>query len=92
MYKIIYTKSFETSIRKFKKDKKLMEFLFKKIISLKEEQKGKFLTRNLSGYKSLRVAGKYRLIFKVCENEKEVILIIFGHRKIIYDYALTLIE
>lgn len=92
MYKIIYTKSFEESIKKFKKDKRLMEILFKKIVSLKEKQKGKFLTMALSGYKSLRVAGKYRLIFKVCEKEKKIILIVFGHRKIIYDYVISLIE
>ena len=70
MYKIIYTKNFEDSVEKFRRDKKLMKILFKKIKNLKDNQKGKFLIGSLTGYKSLMVAGKYRLIFKVCKKEK----------------------
>ncbi len=37
---------------------------------------------------SVRVKNRYRLIYKVDEERREVILIAFGHRKKIYEILL----
>lgn len=49
---------------------------------------GKPLQHQLSNYRSIRVRGKYRLIYKLNENEKEIILAAFGHRKTVYDFMV----
>jgi mRNA-degrading endonuclease RelE of RelBE toxin-antitoxin system len=38
------------------------------------------------------VKGKYRLVYKVNEEDKEVILVAFGHRKEIYKFMMFLQE
>ena len=85
MNKILYTKTFENCIKKFRKEKDLMKILFKRIKDLKYEPKGKFLVGKLSGYKSIRVAVKYRLIYKYSNKNEEITLVVFGHRKIVYE-------
>jgi len=36
------------------------------------------------------VKGKYRLVYRVDEEEKEVLLVAFGHRKEIYNFVMFL--
>ncbi|MBE0517447.1 MAG: type II toxin-antitoxin system RelE/ParE family toxin [Methanophagales archaeon] len=36
--------------------------------------------------------GKYRLVYRVDEEEKEVVLVAFGHRKDIYRFMMFLQE
>lgn len=45
---------------------------------------GKFLERELSGYLSLR-AKRYRIIYKILEDEKVIQIHYVGHRKDIYE-------
>jgi addiction module RelE/StbE family toxin len=53
-----------------KKDKALIEKLVKKVRKLQEAPySGKPLKHRLSQYRSIRVKGKYRLIYTVDENE-----------------------
>ena len=42
----------------------------------------------LAGYRSVRVRNKYRLIYRVDIERKEIILVAFGHRKKIYEIIL----
>ena len=53
---------------------------------------GKPLKYRLSHHRSLRVKGKYRLIYMVDENESTVTLVAFGHRNEIYELILVSFE
>ena len=46
----------------------------------------------LAPYRSVGVKGKYRLVYRVDEEEKEVLLVAFGHRKEIYKFMMFLRE
>ena len=65
VYGLRYTGTFKKQIdRVKKKDKALMEELMKKVRKLQEvPYSGKPLKYRLSQYRSLRVKGKYRLIY-----------------------------
>ena len=84
-YVVITTDEFEKRLEDLtKKDKPLLKRIVKAIIKLEENPyAGKPLSYGLSGYRSLHV-GKYRVIYEVDENSKEVILRTIGHRKHIY--------
>lgn len=85
MYRVIYTHLFEKKIKKFKKDKGLVAELKKKIEKLLSDPfLGKPLEYPLVNFRSIRVKGKYRLVYKFNENDKELVLVAFGHRKDIY--------
>ena len=67
-----------------KKDKPLRERVIKSIEKLKENPyAGKPLSYDLAGLRSLRV-GKYRIIYKIDEENKIIYLISIGHREKIY--------
>ena len=87
VYGLKYTRTFKKQIdRAKKKDKALVEELVKKVRKLQESPySGKPLKHRLSQYRSLRVKGKYRLIYTVDENESEVVLAAFGHREEVYE-------
>ena len=93
-YDLIYTSTFRKQIERFKKkDKVLMEELSKKVEKLRDlPYSGKPLKYRLSHHRSLRVKGKYRLVYKVDENESTVTLVAFGHRKEIYELMLFSFE
>jgi len=93
-YDLIYTSTFRKQIERFKKkDKVLMEELRKKVEKLRDlPYSGKPLKYRLSHHRSLRVKGKYRLVYKVDENESTVTLVAFGHRKEIYELMLFSFE
>jgi len=85
MYSVLYTHGFEKTIKKFKKDKELVDELKKKIEKLLFDPFiGKTLEHPLTNFRSIRIKGKYRLIYKLNENDQELILVGFGHRKNIY--------
>ncbi|MCZ7402870.1 MAG: type II toxin-antitoxin system RelE/ParE family toxin [Candidatus Methanoperedens sp.] len=86
MYSLIYTHAFEKTIKKFKKDRELVDELKKKIEKLLTDPFfGKTLEHPLTNFRSIRVKGKYRLIYKLNENNQELVLVGFGHRKNIYE-------
>ena len=93
-YDLIYTSTFRKQIERFKKkDKVLMEELRKKVGKLRDlPYSGKPLKYRRSHHRSLRVKGKYRLVYKVDENESTVTLVAFGHRKEIYELMLFSFE
>ena len=93
-YRLKYTQTFEKRIEKIKKkDKALMEEGMKKAEKLQEmPYTGKPLRYKLAPYRSIRVKGKYRLVYRVDEEEKEVVLVAFGHREEIYKFMMFLRE
>lgn len=93
-YRLKYTQTFEKQVEKIKKkDKALMEEATKKVEKLQAmPYTGKPLRYRLAPYRSVRVKGKYRLVYRVDEEEKEVILVAFGHRKEIYKFMMFLRE
>ena len=86
-YEIIITNTFSKEFKKHKKDKEFVNALDKKIERLKNspENVGGFLSGKLHGYKSTRIIRKFRLIFKIVEQENKVYLFSIDHRKSIYD-------
>ena len=91
-YRLKYTQTFEKQIEKIKKkDKALMEEAMKKVEKLQQiPYTGKPLEYRLAPYRSVRVKGKYSLVYRVDEEEKEVLLVAFGHRKEIYKFMMFL--
>ena len=83
--KIKTTEEFEKEFKKLtKKNKALAEQIAKAIMKLKDNPKaGKPLSYNLKGYRSLRI-GKWRIIYDIDENKKQIILRSIGHRGKIY--------
>lgn len=71
-YRLKYTQTFEKRIEKIKKkDKTLMEEATKKVEKLREmPYTGKPLEYRLAPYRSVRVEGKYRLVYRVDERRK----------------------
>jgi len=89
-YDLLYTSTFKKQIERFKKkDKALMGELMKKVEKLRDlPYSGKPLKYRLSYHRSLRVKGKYRLIYSVDETKSTVTLVAFGHRKEVYGLML----
>jgi len=85
-YTIKTTDEFEKRFEKLtKKNKALAEMFAKAILKLKKNPYvGKPLTHDLKGFWSLPVAGKWRIIYDIDENQKLVTLRSIGHRKWIY--------
>lgn len=75
-YRLRYTRTFEKQIEKLQE----------------APDSGKALKYELDPYRAVRVKGKYRLVYKVNEEEKEIILVAFGHRKEIYKFMMLLRE
>lgn len=81
-YQLLYSDTSRKQIRK------LIPYL-KPVIKSKIEQikenpySGKFLEKELSGYLSLRTK-RYRIIYKILEDEKIIQIHYVGHRRDIY--------
>ncbi|VVB60496.1 ParE toxin of type II toxin-antitoxin system, parDE [uncultured archaeon] len=89
MHAVRYTLLFEKKLHEFRKDKQLADELKKKIEKLLSDPFiGKPLQYHLANYRSIRVREKYRLIYKINENSKEIILVAFGHRKPVYEFVV----
>tara|TARA_Y100000310_G_C20593924_1_gene769522 strand:+ start:875 stop:1153 length:279 start_codon:yes stop_codon:yes gene_type:complete len=85
-WKVVRTDTFLREFKKYRKNKEFINALDKKIKRLKEnpEDVGGYLSGRLHGYKSTRIVGKLRLIFKVVSEKKEVYLSAIDHRKFEY--------
>jgi len=85
MYRIKATPEFERKFRDLtKKDRELGLRLAKAISKLSDNPYvGKPLSYDYSGLWSLR-AGKYRVIYQIDEEKREIRLITVGHRKKVY--------
>jgi len=82
MYKIKITKTAAENLQNI--DKKTLGQILNKIESLKEEPNllGKQLKEPLKEFRSVRAAGqRYRIIYKVVENQIIVIILAVGIRK-----------
>ena len=81
------TATFIESLRAIRKNKEALFELDKKIKRLQEDplHLGGWLSGELHGKKSTRIANKYRLIFTLDEKEKIVYLNWIDHRKSAYD-------
>ena len=64
-------------------DGKTRNAIARKIEALKEspEKQGKALAGNLAGYRSLRAAGRYRVVYEDRVNEVMIIVVAVGIRK-----------
>jgi len=84
-FTIITTDEFEKKLESLtKKNKPLLKRIAKAILRLEENPyAGKPLSYTLAGYWSFHI-GKYRIIYEIDENSKEVILRSIGHRKHAY--------
>jgi len=87
MWKIISTDTFSKEFKKYKKNNEFVKALDRKIERLKEnpESVGGNLSGRLSNYKSTRIIGKFRLLFKMVEAERKVYLVSIDHRKFDYE-------
>ena len=86
-WNVVVTESFSKTFKKYKKNKEFSAALESKIQRLKEnpEAVGGYLAGRLHGYKSTRLVGKFRLIFKVSKPDNNVYLIAIDHRKFNYE-------
>ncbi len=86
VWNIASTNTFSKEIKKFKKNKELLDALENKIKRLKEnpENVGGYLSGRLHGLKATRIIKKFRLVFKINNQENTVYLAGIDHRK--YDY------
>ena len=82
-WEIAVTDTFSKEFKKHKKDKEFVNALDKKIQRLKEEPEnvGGYLSGELHGYKSTRIIKKFRLIFRISNQENKVYLSSIDHRK-----------
>ena len=80
-YKINLTNEAKTYLTSL--DGKTRNAIARKIEALKEspEKQGKALSGNLAGYRSLRAAGRYRVVYEVRVNEVMIIVVAVGIRK-----------
>ena len=64
-------------------DKKIKRIIMLRIEKLSEdpEKQGKMLTKELSGFRSIHTAGRYRIIYKVEESTVIVYIMAAGIRK-----------
>ena len=82
-YRILYSETSRKQIRKL--HPQIKPVVKSSIEKLQESPfSGKFLEKELSGYRSIRMK-RFRIIYKIDENEHKVEIHYFGHRKDIYE-------
>ena len=81
-YKILITDTCLTLIEKIS-DKNIQRRILKRIEGLSEEpnKQGKMLLKDLSGFRSIHAAGRYRIIYKVDKQTVIVYILAAGIRK-----------
>lgn len=81
------TDTFSKQFKKHKRDGEFVKALDAKLERLKvnPENVGGYLSGKLHGYKSTRIVGKYRLVFKIVKEENVVHLMAIDHRKFDYE-------
>ena len=82
-YRILYSETSRKQIRKL--HPQIKPVVKSSIEKLQESPfSGKFLEKELSGYRSIRMK-RFRIIYKIDANEHKVEIHYFGHRKDIYE-------
>jgi mRNA interferase RelE/StbE len=82
-FRLLYSETSRNQIKKLHPH--LRPVIKSKIEHIRENPySGKFLEKELSGYLSLR-AKRYRIIYKILEDEKVLRIHYVGHRKDIYE-------
>ncbi|MDO8508771.1 MAG: type II toxin-antitoxin system RelE/ParE family toxin [Nanoarchaeota archaeon] len=86
LWSVVRTDEFSLAFKKYSRDKAFVDALDKKIQKLKEDPLsiGGFLSGDLHGFKATRIIRKFRLIFRIDEEEKKVYLLAIDHRKFGY--------
>ncbi len=81
-YRILITDTCLTLIERIS-DKKIQRTILKRIERLAEEpdKQGKILVKELSGFRSIHAAGRYRIIYKVDKNTVIIYILAAGIRK-----------
>ncbi len=81
-YRILITDTCLTLIEKIS-DKNIQRRILKRIEGLSEEpnKQGKMLLKDLSGFRSIHAAGRYRIIYKVDKQTVIVYILAAGIRK-----------
>ena len=97
-YKILITDTCLTLIRRIR-DKKIQSTILDRIQKLSDEpdKQGKKLVKDLSGFRSVHAAGRYRIIYKI---DKQMVIIYVlaagirkeGDKKDIYEIARKLLN
>ena len=97
-YKILITDTCLTLIRRIR-DKKIQRTILDRIQKLSDEpdKQGKKLVKDLSGFRSVHAAGRYRIIYKI---DKQMVIIYVlaagirkeGDKKDIYEIARKLLN
>jgi len=97
-YRILITKTCLSLIKKLS-DKKIQRTIFDRIeqLSAEPDKQGKNLVQDLSGFRSVHAAGRYRIIYKI--DKKTVIVYVLaagirkeGDKKDIYKIAKKLLN
>lgn len=80
-YKILLSDEAKTYLTSL--DRKTRNVIARKIDALKEspEKQGKALSGDLTGYRSLHAAGRYRVVYEVKQHQITVIVVATGMRK-----------
>lgn len=80
-------------------DKRTRRIIRDRIAELADEpeKRGKWLTGPLAGYRSIRVAGRHRVIYRIEEEEVIVVVVAVGIRKAggrtdVYEWAQRLVR
>ena len=81
-HRILITKTCLSLIEKLS-DKKIQRTIFDRIEQLSEEpeEQGKNLVQDLSGFRSVHAAGRYRIIYKIDKKTVIVFVLAAGIRK-----------
>jgi len=81
-YEILLTETCLLLIEKIR-DKKIQQAILKRIGGLSEDpdKQGKMLVRELSGYRSIHAAGRYRIIYRIQKLTVMVHILATGIRK-----------
>jgi len=81
-YRILITKTCLSLIKKLS-DKKIQRTILDRIDQLSEEpdKQGKYLVQDLSGFRSVHAAGRYRIIYKIDKKTVIVYVLAAGIRK-----------
>ena len=82
-FKLLYSETSRNQIKKL--HSRLRPLIKSRIEQIREDPyRGKFLEKELSGYLSLRTK-RYRIIYKIYDDEQVIRIHYTGHRKDIYE-------
>ena len=86
-WEIIVTETFSREFRRYRKNQEFVNALGRKVQRLKEnpESVGGCLSGKLHGYKSTRILGKFRMLFRMDHEAHVVYLVAIDHRKFGYE-------